>query len=404
MRRRRFVHHTLASAATAAAGLATATVDPLRALAPAAGADPSGPLRLNSNENPLGPSARARHAIVDGLAEANRYTHPLVPDVRSRLARLHGVDEAAIVLGNGSTEVLRMAVQAMAGPAGWAASPTAGPTAGGPVGGARLVLADPTFEHVEDYAQPWSLDLVKVPLGPGHAHDIGRMRDAVAAGHRPGLGARRPVLVYICNPNNPTGSLTPVAEVEAWIREAPEDLIFLVDEAYLEYVEDASYRSVLPLAVARPNVVVVRTFSKVHGLAGLRLGYGLAEPGTARRIAAFSGRSNLNAFALLAAAAALDDAGAHVRASLAANIEARRLTEALLDELGLERVPTQANFIMHRVPGDLRAYIARMREAGVWVGRPFPPMTGHNRLSLGTPAEMARFGEVLRGFRRRGWV
>jgi histidinol-phosphate aminotransferase len=398
MRRRQFVRHTVTAAAAAAAVRATPGLEPLSALAPRRVTDPDAPLRLNSNENPLGPSENARRAIMGGLAEASRYTHPLVPAVRARLARLHGVEEASIVLGNGSTEVLRMAVQAVTGPAGW------GPGRSAAGGAARLIVADPTFEHVEDYARPWGLELVKVPLTGGYAHDIARMREAVAGTRAAGRGAERPVLVYICNPNNPTGSLTSVPDVEAWIREAGDGVVFLVDEAYFEYVEDPSYRSVLPLALRRPNVVVVRTFSKIHGLAGLRLGYGLAEPGTARRIAAFSGRSNLNAFALLAAAAALDDDGAHVRASLASNAEARRRTEAVLDGLGLERIPTHANFIMHRVPGAQETYIRRMREAGAWVGRPFPPMTGYNRLSLGTPTEMTRFGEVLTDFRARGWV
>lgn len=409
MRRRHFLQGTITAAAAATTGLAVGPLAPLRALA-GDGVDAGGsprrsdaPLRLNSNENPLGPSESARRAILGGMAEANRYTHALAAPLRARLAARHGVAEESIVLGNGSTEVLRMAVQAMAGPAGWGPEPDAG-------GQARLVVADPTFEHVEDYAVPWGLELVKVPLTPGHAHDIARMREAVASARMAGSsrssgagGAARPVLVYICNPNNPTGSLTPSPDVDAWIREAPGDVVFLVDEAYLEYVDDASYRSALPLALAQPNVVVVRTFSKVHGLAGLRLGYGIARPETARRIAAFSGRSNLNAFALLAAGASLDD-DAHVRRSLAVNADARRITHQLLDELDLARIPTHANFVMHRVPGEQRDYIRRMREAGVWVGRPFPPMTGYNRLSFGTVEEMGRFGEVLRGFRARGWV
>ncbi len=412
MRRRHFLQSTITVAAAATTGLTAESLDPFRALAGDgvdAGRSPrrsDGPLRLNSNENPLGPSESARRAILGGMAEANRYTHALAAPLRARLAARHGVAEESIVLGNGSTEVLRMAVQAMAGPAGW-----------GLDGGrrAQLVVADPTFEHVEDYAVPWGLELVKVPLTAGQAHDIGRMREAVASarvavsdgsGVGPGVGASRaarPVLVYICNPNNPTGSLTPSADVERWIREAPGDVVFMVDEAYVEYVDDASYRSALPLALAQPNVVVVRTFSKVHGLAGLRLGYGIARPETARRIAAYSGRSNLNAFALLAAGASLDD-DVHVRRSLAVNADARRITHQLLDELGLARIPTHANFVMHRVPGEQRDYIRRMREAGVWVGRPFPPMTGYNRLSFGTVEEMGRFGEVLRGFRARGWV
>jgi histidinol-phosphate aminotransferase len=130
-------------------------------------------------------------------------------------------------------------------------------------------------------------------------------------------------------------------------------------------------------------VVVVRTFSKVHGLAGLRIGYALAHPDAARRIRAFSGLSNLNALGLLAATASLGD-DAHVARSLRVNDEARRVTYEVLDELGLERLPSHTNFVLHHVPATRRTTSAACA-SGVWVGRPFPPMLGHNRLSFGTP-------------------
>jgi histidinol-phosphate aminotransferase len=392
MKRRLFLRTSLAAGTAAAAtltlGRAAAAV-PVGSLGlhnPRWTPGTDGPLRLSSNENPLGPSEAARQAILDGMGEANRYTHGLAGELRARVAAHHGVDEASVVLGNGSTEVLRMAVQAMAGPGGWGLGP------------ARLVVPDPTFEHVEQYAGPWGLELLKIPLRSDLAHDIPRMREAAhAAG-----SARRPVLVYICNPNNPTGTLTPCYEIEAWIREA-EDVVFLVDEAYFEYVDHPSYWTALPLALQQPNVVVVRTFSKVYGLAGLRMGYGLAHPDAARRIRAFTGMSNLNAMGLLAATASLGDE-AHVARSLRANAEARNVTYEALDELGLERFPSHANFVLHRIPGDQAAYIRRMREAGVWVGRQFPPFVSHNRLSFGSPEEMGRFAETLREFRRQGWV
>ena len=381
MRRRTFLRSGLAATAAAAAG--TLVPEPLlgaRGLpvpAPGRRARQDGVLRLNSNENALGPSESARRAIVDGLDHSNRYSYPAVAELLPRLATRHDVDEASIVLGNGSTEVLRMTVQAMVPPGG------------------RVVVAEPTFEHVQRYAAPFGIDVIRVPLTADFAHDIGRMREAAAP-----AGA---TLVYVCNPNNPTGTLTPSREVESWIREARDDVVFLVDEAYFEYVDHPAYRSALPLALERPNTVVARTFSKIYGLAGLRVGYGLAHPALARRIAAFSGFSNMNQLGLRAARASLGDSG-WVRRSLSANEEARRITYAALDELGLERLPSHANFVMHRVPGDVRDYRRRMAERGVRVGRPFPPMTGYNRLSFGLPEEMARFAEVLRGARREGWV
>jgi histidinol-phosphate aminotransferase len=394
MKRRHFLRTSLAAGTAAAATLtlgraaAAVPVGPLGLHNPSWAPGTDGPLRLSSNENPLGPSEAARRAILDGMGEANRYTHGLAGELRELVAAHHGVDEASVVLGNGSTEVLRMAVQAMAGPGGWGPSP------------ARLVVPDPTFEHVEQYAGPWGLELLKIPLRSDLSHDVERMREAA----RGALvdGSRRPVMVYVCNPNNPTGTLTLCEEIEAWIRDA-EDVVFLVDEAYFEYVDHPSYRTVLPLALDRPNVVVVRTFSKVYGLAGLRVGYGLARPDAARRIRAFSGMSNLNAMGLLAATASLGDE-THVARSLRTNEEARSVTYQVLDELGLERLPSHANFVLHGIPGDQAAYIRRMREAGVWVGRQFPPFVNHNRLSFGTPEEMWRFAEILRDFRQRGWV
>lgn len=421
MRRRDFLQTSLAAGAAAAATLAArpaaaslaadlaapAALDPSR-WSPA---NPDRPLRLGSNENPLGPSAAATQAILDGLGEANRYTGGLATALRARVAAHHGVDPASVVLGNGSTEVLRMAVQAMAGPAGWgpAGSGTAGwgEPGSGPAGSsparARIVVAEPTFEHVEAYAAPWGLEVLNVPLRGDHAHDIDRMRGAArAARGTRGQAPERPILAFVCNPNNPTGTLTPCDEVESWIREA-DDVVFLVDEAYFEYVDEPSYRSMIPLALQRPNVVVVRTFSKIHGLAGLRIGYALAHPDAARRIRAFSGLSNLNALGLLAATVSVGD-DTHVARSLRVNEDARRVTYQVLDELGLERLPSQANFVLHQVRGDQAAYIRRMREHGILVGRPFPPLLGYNRLSFGTPEEMGRFAGVLREFRRRGWV
>jgi histidinol-phosphate aminotransferase len=375
MRRRAFLHSGLVAAAGAAAGT----------LAPGAAAGigragrgyrQDGVLRLNSNENALGPPESARRAMIDGLGASNRYTHPVVAELIPILAAHHDVDEASVVLGNGSTELLRMAVQAMV-----------------PAGG-RVVVADPTFEHVERYAAPFGLEVVKVPLTAGYAHDLGRMRDAAGSG---------PALVYVCNPNNPTGSLTASAEVATWLDEAGDEVVFLVDEAYFEYVDHPAYRSMLDRALRRPNAIVIRTFSKIYGLAGLRIGYGLAHPALARRIGAFTGFSNMNQMALRAARACLGDP-AWLERSAAANEEARRITYAVLDELGLERIPSHTNFVMHRVPGDVSAYRRRMAERGVRVGRPFPPMTGWNRLSFGLPEEMARFAEVLRAGRRAGWV
>ncbi len=149
--------------------------------------------------------------------------------------------------------------------------------------------------------------------------------------------------------------------------------------------------------------MVTRTFSKIYAMAGLRLGYAVTHPDTARRLRAFMSSDNANGLALAAALAALDDVELVPR-SRATNERARRITHACLDELGLAYLPSHTNFLMHRIPGDLDTYRQRMREHGIRVGRPFPPLLGYNRLSLGLPEEMERFTEVLRQFHKRYWV
>ncbi len=337
------------------------------------------PIRLSSNENPLGIPPASEEAILGGLDQANRYPGTSRRALAEAVAQKHDVPTNAIVLGNGSTEILQMGVQARLDP------------------NLRLVAPTPTFEDVFEYSEPhpW-IDLRPIPLLPDYSHDITAMEEA--ASNAPG-----PVLVYVCNPNNPTGTLTPVGDVEAWIGRSPENVHFLVDEAYFEFVDSESYRSMDRLAFDNPNVVVARTFSKVYGMAGLRLGYGIAHPETARRLQAFAAGTNCNHLALVAGQAALADPG-WVEKSVSANEESRGMLYSVLEELGLEYLPSHTNFVMHRISGDLRQYINRMAEAGIRVGRPFPPMLDFNRCSLGLPEEMARHAETLLDFRRRGWI
>ncbi len=383
MRRRDFLRGSIALAGTGALGLApagggAAVLDALRERRPGSdsGGRGDGPIRLASNENPLGLSPAARRAVIDGLSEGNRYPHLHAAAFRPKLAEFHGVPAESVVLGNGSTEVIQMAVQALARP------------------GMRYVIPDPTFENVADYEAPSGLELVKVPLLADWSHDLQRMRE---------LAGRGPALVYICNPNNPTASLTSTADVAAWIADAPEQLFFLVDEAYIHFVDVAGHETAIPLALERPNVVVTRTFSKIYGMAGLRLGYGIAQAETAKRLSPYAADVNTNQLALFAAEASLQDE-AYVEEAKRTNEAGRRVLYGVLDELGLERIPSHANFVMHRVAGELGAYIDRMAQEGVRVGRPFPPLLGWNRVSIGLPREMQRHAEVLRAFRSRGWV
>jgi histidinol-phosphate aminotransferase len=154
---------------------------------------------------------------------------------------------------------------------------------------------------------------------------------------------------------------------------------------------------------SKPNVIVARTFSKIYGMAGMRLGYGVAHPDTASRLRDFICRNNINVLASAAAMASMADQGLVAR-SLKVNGDAKAIATSTLDDLGLEHLPTQTNFILHRIHGDLQAYIGRMRDQGIRVGRPFPPMTQWSRVSFGLPEEMERWADALRGMRAVGHI
>ncbi len=379
LRRRDFIRAGALTGLAVGAGALGGAGNPLAAMVAGPGRRTAdGGVRLSSNENPLGISPAAREALIEDVVLANRYPADRHRDLVTRLAALHEVADSQVVLGAGSAEVLQMAVQAYAAPR------------------AKLVIAEPTYEAVTDYQRTEEYELVKVPLTARYEHDLGRMREVAE-------DSGRPALVYLCNPNNPTATITPSAAIDAWIADAPEHVFFLSDEAYIEYVEDERMWSLLPWIGKKRNVLVVRTFSKIYALAGLRIGYGLAHPDTAARLRDFASRNSVNQLAIGAAAASFQD-GALLARSRDINRESRGMVEATLDELGLERMPTQTNFLMHRIGGGLATYRGRMAEAGFLVGRDFPPMLEWNRLSFGLPEDMGRFCDTLRGFRRKGWI
>jgi histidinol-phosphate aminotransferase len=210
------------------------------------------------------------------------------------------------------------------------------------------------------------------------------------------------VLVYLCNPNNPTGTLTDTGKIEDWVKSAPDNIYFVVDEAYHHYVAEPGYRSILPLAAKHPNLLVARTFSKVYAMAGLRLGYIVAKESLIRRLSALT-QLNVNQLALTAAIASLDDQDFLGR-SIASNREAKLILTDTLDQLAIRYCPSHTNFLMMQVKGPLSSFIDRMRAEGILVGRPFPPMTTYNRVSLGLPKETEIFATKLRKFRHHGWI
>jgi histidinol-phosphate aminotransferase len=360
--RRRFLRWV--GAAGAAAGAARLTRPALAAGPPALRAPAESEiLRLDANENPYGPSPAALRALQEWMHESHRYPIAERELVIEALARLHGTDPSRILPGCGSTELLRAAVAGLGG------------------SGARLLLAEPTYEDPVEYGQPFRLKLVRVPLDASGTHDLGGMERALRSG---------PQLVYVCNPNNPTGTLVHGDALAAFVRGAARRATVLVDEAYHDYVTDPRYASMMPLALEGLPVVVTRTFSKIHGLAGLRLGYAVGPPAALAKIAPHLTFAGASVLAVRAGLASLEDGDYQERCRRDNAAQRERLSAALVAR-GYPVFASQTNFVMFRLGSEVRPFIADMKERGVRVGRPFPPLTEHCRVTLGAPAQVDRF-------------
>jgi len=234
-----------------------------------------------------------------------------------KLAKLNGVSRDQIVLGDGSSEILKLSAEAFTGP-----------TQG------KLIVADPTFEAILEYSKANGAEVVKVPLTKSFAHDLPKMSSAAKNG-----------LIYICNPNNPTASITPKNELREFIANTPRETMILVDEAYFHYADSWDYESMIPLVKDHPHLIVARTFSKIYGMAGLRCGYCVAQPETIKRMHPFQMWDSVNVMALAAASASLDDVD-QVANGRRLNSEAKNFVTAELDKIGYKQIPSQANFIM----------------------------------------------------------
>jgi len=227
-------------------------------------------VRLSSNENPYGPSPMAVKAMTDAFNLAWRYPDEQADSLIETLAKINGVEREQILLGDGSGEILKLCAAAFTGPMSNTRRDSvalATPTRGGALraftpGRGKMVVADPTFEAIANHANISGAEVVKVPLTSSFAHDLAKMAAAANEG-----------LIYICNPNNPTASITPKNELRNFIASTPPSTMILVDEAYYHYADSADYESVIPLVKNYPNLIVARTFSKIYGMAGLRCGY-----------------------------------------------------------------------------------------------------------------------------------
>jgi histidinol-phosphate aminotransferase len=323
---------------------------------------------LNSNENPYGPAASALDAMTKSESVAARYPDAAEESLTATIARLHGVTPERIVLGCGSGEVLQMADMAFLGP------------------GKKVVVAEPTFEAVLGYAKVTKAEPVKVPLTADFRHDLPRMAAACDAGTG---------LVYVCNPNNPTGTIVTRDEFTLFLERVPRTVAILVDEAYHHFVDDPRYASALDWIDKAPNVVVVRTFSKVYGMAGMRLGYAVASKESAEALRAHAAWSNANAAVLAAALASLAETD-HVPRQRSINRETRDWLCRELERDGRRYIPSHANFVMIDAGGDVAPLIESFRQRRIFVGRKFPSLPNWLRVSMGTKPEMQAFVDALR--------
>ena len=319
-------------------------------------------VRLSSNENPYGPSAAALKAMTDGFSLAWRYPDEYADLLVQELARLNNVTVDQIVLGDGSGEILKLCAAAFTNK------------------DKKLVIANPTFEALARHAGVANAEVVKIDLTPDYGHDLKKM---LAAANGAGL-------VYICNPNNPTASITPKSEISDFLAKLSPATIVLVDEAYHHYVETSDYESVIPLVKQYPNLIVARTFSKIYGMAGLRCGYCVTQRGNIGALRTHQIFDSVNIMALVAALASLKDVD-HVTQGRKLNSEVKKSVCAELDSLGYRYIPSQANFMMIDLRREARPVINDLRGRGVEVGRLFPALPNFLRVTIGTSAEMKSF-------------
>jgi len=324
-----------------------------------------GAIKLASNESPVGPSPLAVEAVRRAAAGVHRYPDGACFALRARLAERLDVGEEQLVFGSGADEVLELVAKAFLGP------------------GDTAVFAWPSFAMYPIVVQGMGAEPVSVPLTPELVHDLDGLRAAIT---------ERTRVVFVCNPNNPTGTSVGAEAFDAFVAELPDELVLVVDEAYVEYARRPDFPDALAALRRRPGTVVLRTFSKVYGLAGLRVGYGVADAELADYLNRARHPFNVNRLAEAAACAALDD-HEHAERSRRVNAEGAAYLTRELRALGLEVWPSDANFLLVRGPAGLHE---RLLREGVIV-RPLAGfgMPEHLRVSIGLPAENEHLVKTL---------
>lgn len=323
-------------------------------------------VRLSSNENPYGPSKRVQDRIKNSFVHACRYPYAYSDDLAVQLAKKHGVAPESIIVTGGSTEGLKVAGITFA------------------ANGGEIISGQPTFLAMMNYAKQWGATVNWVPVGEDKGYDLDAIEKQISA---------KTKMVFLCNPNNPTGTLVPAQKLVDFCDVASKKTIVFSDEAYYDFIETPNYPSMVEAVKRGDNVIVSKTFSKVYGMAGLRVGYLIAKPEIANKI-----RQNLvamsNVLAVEAAKEALQDE-AFYKFSLAKNKEAKERIYKLLDHLKLDYVKSHTNFIFFHSKRDIRELGPQMLEKGVRIGRPFPPFYDWCRISTGTLEEVDLFIKAM---------
>ncbi|MGH9681196.1 MAG: pyridoxal phosphate-dependent aminotransferase [Candidatus Acidiferrales bacterium] len=326
-----------------------------------------GPILLNKNENAYGPSKQVLLAIQRGLGLANRFPETACSHLVDEIAGAHGVNSDQIVLGCGSSEVIRAAAAAFLGP------------------GKTLILSSPTFDVISSHALAAGASIVSVPLNRFLANDL----DSILGHVNASTG-----LIYISNPNNPTAILNPRGDLETFIDKLPKNARLIIDEAYHHYAgNSSSYATFLDRSVKDDRLIVTRTFSKAYALAGLRIGYGVCTHQTAREISLHTVSDNINAVGADAAIAALkDSAGLNLNIQRNSDDRQEFLNQAYARMM--RPVDSHTNFVMFKTVHHAPDLIEHFQNHGILIGPYYPAYEDYVRVTIGLPEEMKEFWRV----------
>jgi histidinol-phosphate aminotransferase len=323
-------------------------------------------IRLSSNENPYGPSELVRQSIKKAFDIGCRYPFSYSNELLQKIAKKEGVSTDHIVITGGSTEGLRLTGLTFAR------------------NGGKIIAGRPTFLAMMTFAEKMGASIDWVPVDDQMKYDLDEIDRRIDSNTS---------LVFLCNPNNPTGTIVDAQKLKSFCENASKKTIVFSDEAYYDYITEKSYPSMIELVKRDQNVIVSRTFSKVYGLAGLRIGYLIAKPSLASQI-----RNNMvaytNVLAIAAASTAMDDKEFY-QFSLKKTQEGKKLIKETLDQLELSYASSHTNFIFFKTGRPIQQFQAAMRNQGVQVGRPFPPFDDWCRISTGTLEEVQLFNNAL---------